>query len=108
MTYKKGKTIYIKCNVGITEVISGYKCVIERVNKKEGQVSSLRVSICEDFNLREGFTKSETMPKRTFQIAPKAYQFFENRKEFVDNIYLTLFNAIKTLRSYEDEVFKFS
>lgn len=92
-TIRKGDTLYIKVTVGHAALINGYQVEVIRVNKKEGELHSIRVNIIKSFRLDKGISAEDINVKRTFDLGQPAYEIFQTKSEFIKSMEMALRNV---------------
>jgi hypothetical protein len=102
--FKKDDIIYIKTTIGLLPHVSGVMAKVLRVNKKAGDIYSVRVEVLEKFSLKDGVEK--TAYQTTYRINVTAYEFFVNRNDFIHSVNRTLENFITIAQTTALEVSK--
>lgn len=104
MDFKKGQTIYVKCTVGIGH-ISGYKGVINRLNKKDGELYSIGCDVSAALSVNYGFEKQNK--KQSYRVGIPAYEFFTDRGSFINSMNHGFRNMISVIETTNNELNNF-
>ncbi len=104
MEFKKGQTIYIRCDVGKTHV-SGVEFLIDKINKKNGETYSLRGTVTKRITVNDGFSKKSF--KNTYRLDITAYTFYPTVHSFMKGVNSTILNIKKVWSKMDEELSNF-